>query len=126
MAKTEESKLEQEVDNFMKKRKVWKLARYQAQSSQNGLPDRLYLYKGILLGLELKTDKGSPTDLQIQKLKAINDNGGIGLIITKVKSVANLIKSIDTYNIFYNDKTTRIKGNFLDLELEDDDKQINV
>ena len=68
MAKTKESKLEKEVENFMNKHKVWQLARYQAQSNQNGLPDRIYLYKGILLGLELKTDEGSPTDLQEKKL----------------------------------------------------------
>ena len=58
MAKTEESKLEQEVEKFMREKRIWQLARFQAQYNQNGLPDRLYLYKGLLLGLELKTDKG--------------------------------------------------------------------
>ena len=99
MAKTKESKLEKEVENFMNKHKVWQLARYQAQSNQNGLPDRIYLYKGILLGLELKTDEGSPTDLQEKKLKAINDNGGIGLIIRNVVEVENLIKIINDKHI---------------------------
>lgn len=97
--RTEESKLEKEVERYMKERKIWQLARFQAQYSQNGLPDRLYLYKGLLLGLELKTDKGKPTNLQLKKLKAINDNGGIGVIIRNVKEVENLIWYIDNGDI---------------------------
>lgn len=97
--RTEESKLEKEVEKYMKERKIWQLARFQAQYSQNGLPDRLYLYKGLLLGLELKTDKGKPTNLQLKKLKAINDNGGIGVIIRNVKEVENLIYYIDISDI---------------------------
>ena len=82
MTKTEEGKLEEQVNNYLKKRRVWKLARFQAQSNQNGVPDRLYLYKGILLGFELKTKTGKPKGLQIKKIAAINDKGGIDIIVT--------------------------------------------
>ena len=98
MAKTEEGKLEEAVESFMNKRRVWQLARYQAASNQFGLPDRLYLYKGYLLGLELKTDTGVPSDLQIRKIKAINENGGIGLIIRKVYQIEELLNIIDAYD----------------------------
>lgn len=97
MAKTKESKLEEEVERLMQEKGIWQLARYQAQSNQNGLPDRLYLYKGYLLGLELKTDKGTPTKLQLKKLEEINKNGGIGLIIRSVRTVEELIRYIDYY-----------------------------
>ena len=97
MSKTKESKLEEQVEKFMNDKGIWQLARYQAQSNQNGLPDRLYLYKGFLLGLELKADGGKPTKLQLKKLKAINDNGGIGLIVKDVKIVRYLITILDYY-----------------------------
>lgn len=97
MSKTKESKLEEQVEKFMNDKGIWQLARYQAQSNQNGLPDRLYLYKGFLLGLELKADGGKPTKLQLKKLKAINDNGGIGLIVKDVEIVVHLIELIDFY-----------------------------
>lgn len=97
MSKTEESKLEEKVEKYMKSKGIWQLARYQAQSCQNGLPDRLYLYKGFLLGLELKADGGKPTKLQLKKLKAINDNGGIGLIVKDVEIVKYLIETLDYY-----------------------------
>ena len=101
MAKTEESKLEQEVEKFMREKRIWQLARFQAQYNQNGLPDRLYLYKGLLLGLELKTDKGAPTILQLRKLKEINNNGGLGLIIRSIDDVKKLIEIIDRINFSY-------------------------
>ena len=97
MAKTKESKLEQDIEKFMQRKGIWQLARYQAQSNQNGLPDRLYLYKGYLLGLELKTDEGKPTKLQLKKLDAINKNGGIGLLVRNVRTVEKLIGYIDAY-----------------------------
>lgn len=102
MAKTEESKLEQEVEKFMREKRIWQLARFQAQYNQNGLPDRLYLYKGLLLGLELKTDKGVPTTLQLRKLKEINNNGGLGLIIRSVDDVKELINIIDKLSVGVN------------------------
>lgn len=101
MSKTEESKLEQEVEKFMREKRIWQLARFQAQYNQNGLPDRLYLYKGLLLGLELKTDKGAPTILQLRKLKEINNNGGLGIIIRSVDDVKKLIEIIDKINFSY-------------------------
>lgn len=102
MAKTEESKLEQEVEKFMREKRIWQLARFQAQYNQNGLPDRLYLYKGLLLGLELKTDKGVPTTLQLRKLKEINDNGGLGVIIRSADDIKRLIEIIDRINLSFN------------------------
>lgn len=101
MAKTKESKLEQDIEKFMQRKGIWQLARYQAQSNQNGLPDRMYLYKGYLLGLELKTDEGRPTKLQLKKLDAINKNGGIGLIVRNVETVEKLIDNIDKQAIVY-------------------------
>lgn len=100
MSKTKESKLEEEVERLMKRKGIWQLARYQAQSNQNGLPDRLYLYKGYLLGLELKTDEGKPTDLQLKKLEEINKNGGVGIIVKNIEIVKHLIEIIDAYQVY--------------------------
>lgn len=111
MAKTKESKLEEEVQKFMEDNHVWQLARFQAQSNQNGLPDRLYLYKGYLLGLELKTDEGSPSGIQLRKIQAINDNGGIGLIIRNIEKVRALITIIDKCSVpNRNDRIIRAVG----------------
>lgn len=126
--KTEESKLEKQVEMYMKKRRVWQLARFQAQSNQNGIPDRLYLYKGFLLGLELKAKKGTPTQLQLKKIKAINDNGGIGIIVDNIDIVIDLLKVIDDYDRVFKvaDKTPLILDTLEKWkreEVEEDDNE---
>ncbi len=70
--------------------------RFQAQSNLNGLPDVICLYKGFFLGLELKReDGGKPTQLQLNKIKAINENGGIGVIVRSVEEVEKILNNID-------------------------------
>ena len=98
MAKTEESKLEKDIERLMQTKGVWQLARYQAQSNQNGIPDQLreHIYQ-FCLGLELKTDEGTPTKLQLKKIAEINRNGGIGLIVRNVKTVEMIIECINAY-----------------------------
>ena len=92
---TPEGKVQKEVIDYLKKKRVYHF-RFQAQVNLNGLPDILALYKGVFLGLELKRpDGGKPTGLQLKKLEAINENGGIGVIIDDVEQVKMLLEIID-------------------------------
>ena len=92
---TPEGKVQKEVIDYLKKKRVYHF-RFQAQVNLNGLPDILALYKGVFLGLELKRpDGGKPTGLQLKKLEAINENGGIGVIIDDVEQVKMLLDIID-------------------------------
>jgi len=92
---TEETKISKEIERFAQKNRIWQLARYQAQTNLNGIPDRLYLYKGYLLGIEVKTPTGKATGLQMKKLELISENGGIGVLIDDVKKFEKLINLID-------------------------------
>lgn len=97
-----ESKIQKDILAYLKRKRVYHW-RFQAQSNLNGVPDILCLYKGFFIGLELKREKGGhATDLQLRKLKNINDNGGIGVLIRSVEDVDKIIKSID--NGDYNGK----------------------
>ena len=92
-----ESKVQEEIISYLKKNRIYHF-RFQAQSNLNGLPDILCLYKGFFIGLELKREKGGkPTSLQLRKIKTINDNGGIGLIVRSVYEVEMLLDVIDDY-----------------------------
>lgn len=89
-----ESKIQKDIIAYLKRKRVLHF-RFQAQSNLNGLPDIICLYRGFFLGLELKKENGKPTLLQKKKLKAINDNGGIGLIVRSVEEVDALLTRID-------------------------------
>lgn len=92
-----ESKVQKDILAYLIKNRIYHF-RFQAQSNLNGLPDILCLYKGFFIGLELKREKGGkPTSLQLRKIKAINDNGGIGLIVRSVYEVEMLLDVINDY-----------------------------
>ena len=62
-----ENDFQKKVIDYLRRNKIWHF-RFQAQSNKYGLPDIICLYRGFFLGLELKADKGSPTELQLRKL----------------------------------------------------------
>ena len=90
-----ESKVQKDIISYLRHKRVYHF-RFQAQSNLNGLPDIICLYKGFFLGLELKRENGgAPTQLQLKKIKAINDNGGIGVIVRSVEEVEEILNNID-------------------------------
>ena len=92
-----ESRIQKDIINYLKSKRVYYF-RFQAQSNLNGLPDIICLYKGFFIGLELKREKGgTPTGLQLRKIKAINDNGGVGIIVRSVYEVEMLLDVINDY-----------------------------
>lgn len=92
-----ESAVQKNILAYLRHKRVYHF-RFQAQSNLNGLPDIICLYKGFFLGLELKREKGgAPTLLQLKKIKAINDNGGIGVIVRSVDEVDDIFILIDIY-----------------------------
>ena len=95
MATILESKIQKQVIKYLKDNRIYHF-RFQAQANLNGLPDIIALYKGVLIGMELKKEDGKPTELQLKKLQAINENGGIGIIVKSVEDVSKLINYIDS------------------------------
>lgn len=48
---------------------------------QSGAPDCFLLWQGVFVGLEIKSDTGEPTTLQLNRLRKIIEQGGVGAII---------------------------------------------
>ena len=92
--KTPETIVKDAVCKYLTNKHIW-FRRYQAQYNAYGLPDLDFLYKGVYVGLELKAEKGTPTELQLRKIKSINENGGIGVIAKSVDDVIDVVKFID-------------------------------
>ena len=89
-----ESKIQKDILNYLRHKRIFHL-RFQAQSNINGIPDVICCYKGLFIGLELKQENGRATELQKRKLDAINNAGGIGLIVKSVEEVEQLFDQID-------------------------------
>lgn len=89
-----ESKIQRDIISYLRRKRVFHL-RFQAQSNINGIPDIICCYNGLFIGLELKQENGRATELQKKKLDAINNAGGIGLVVRSVEEVDNLFKELD-------------------------------
>ena len=92
--KKEETIIQDKIIDYLDANKIFHI-RYNAQSSKNGISDLLICYRGYFIGAELKTDSGTPTDLQLRKLESIRQSGGVGVIIRSLDDLLTVFKQID-------------------------------
>jgi len=77
MALTPEGKIKQRLDSMLKKRKVWYFSPQSGPFGKAGIPDRLAVVEGRLIGIEVKSDKTrKPTPLQAKCMADIEKAGG--------------------------------------------------
>lgn len=84
MAQTPEGKVKTFVDDFMRVSfpEAWRYAPPGGAYGRAGVPDRLYLYKGVLIAIEVKANKKSKlTVLQSKCLETMLANGAIAVAI---------------------------------------------
>lgn len=92
----EEKVFEKKVREFLKTLPTqWHFKVFGNAFQESGIPDILGCINGRLIGLEVKSSKGKASDLQLYKIKLINDAGGYATVVSpknweEVK--ANLIK----------------------------------
>lgn len=109
-----ESKIQKDILKYLKDNRIYHF-RFQAQVNLNGVPDILALYKGYFLGLELKRPGGKPTGLQLKKIEAINENGGIGLVIESVEELSLILSLIDIYNGYQGESILQVYNKYRGL-----------
>jgi len=66
-------------------------------ASKNGIPDLLICYKGLFVGIELKlpTRLDTVTELQKYNIEEIERNKGIGMVISSLSEIKDLLSKID-------------------------------
>ena len=85
MALTPEGKVKKLVKDWLKLHNIWNVSIIPSSfGSSTGLPDIFCLHKGLMLGLEIKAEGKSKnvTVKQQQAIDAINDNGGLAMVIS--------------------------------------------
>ena len=76
-----EKPFEKQVRKFLKSedcycRKIWG-GGYQTA----GLPDLIICCNGYFIAVEVKSDNGEPTELQLHNIEEIKQAGGIGIVL---------------------------------------------
>lgn len=78
---TPEKRFETKVRKFLEERGAYVVKYFGCGFSQAGVPDLLCCYKGRFIALEIKSEKGHPSDLQLFNVRKINEAGGMALVL---------------------------------------------
>lgn len=74
---------------------IWYYSPMAGQFGNAGVPDHLYLWKGIFIVIEAKVEGNSPTALQWKHLKHIARQGGVAAVVTG-KDLDKMVKIRNT------------------------------
>lgn len=76
-----ESAFQQKIIKKLNKKGAYVINVWGNGFMRSGIPDLIVCYKGNFIGVELKTDIGRPSSLQIAHINLINKSGGRALIL---------------------------------------------
>ena len=77
-----EKLFENKVKKLLKEENCWFVKYWGgAAFTKSGIPDLLVCCNGYFLGVELKGEKGKPSELQLWNVRKINEACGIGLVL---------------------------------------------
>ena len=83
MATTPEAKVKAKIKAILKAHNVYYAMPIGTGYGSSGVPDFLCCVNGNFVAIEAKAGKGKTTALQEKNLKAINESGGIAVVINE-------------------------------------------
>jgi penicillin-binding protein-related factor A (putative recombinase) len=91
-----EKDLQDECLGYLEQRGIYHVNTHGNAWERRGRPDIYLCYKGHFIGCELKRGREeTPTPLQLKHLREIRSNGGIGVWITTLQELIDLLNSLD-------------------------------
>lgn len=76
-----EKKFETKVRKYLESKGAYVVKYFGCGFTQAGVPDLLCCYKGRFIALEIKSDKGKASELQLYNVRKINAAGGMALVL---------------------------------------------
>lgn len=93
---TPEGTIKGRLDRLLKERDVWRYSPQAGPYGASGVPDRLVLCRGELVGIECKADASKkPTALQEATMREIEKHGGKCFVVYDKATIDKAIAHID-------------------------------
>ena len=77
----QEKQFENKIKKFLKDNNIWYVKYFANAFTQSGIPDILACVNGRFVAIEVKAEKGKPSELQLYHQQKIKDSGGIAYIL---------------------------------------------
>jgi Holliday junction resolvase len=90
--KPSEKDITREIRAYLKIRGIFHWKAWQGLGSTPGCPDILGIWKGKMLGIEVKGGRGYLTEIQQQFIDRINTEGGVAFVARSVDDVETHLK----------------------------------
>lgn len=95
MARQIESKMKKDIKDYMDSRGVFWSSVQGGAGSKPGDPDFVVCYRGMYIGIEVKTPVGKMDGWQISRKAQIEAAGGIFLLARSIADVASCLDRVD-------------------------------
>ena len=76
-----EKRFEMKIRKELEKYNAWVLKTWSNGIQRAGIPDLIVCLNGHFVGIEVKAEKGKPSELQKYNIKKIKEAGGIAMIV---------------------------------------------
>ena len=76
-----EKRFEMKIRKELEKYNAWVLKTWGNGIQRAGIPDLIVCLNGHFVGIEVKAEKGKPSELQKYNIKKIKEAGGIAMIV---------------------------------------------
>lgn len=92
----QEKLFENRIKKFLTDRGVWHVKYFANRMTKSGIPDILACVDGRFVAIEVKADRGRPSELQLWNIEQIRKSGGIAMVLypNQFDEFKNLIISL--------------------------------
>lgn len=96
-----EKNYENRIKDYLQEQRCWFIKYWGGGGfTRSGIPDLLVCINGFFVGIEVKADRGRPSDLQLRQLRQIRKAGGIAILLYPddfgtFKTLVSALKSKD-------------------------------
>lgn len=81
-----------QIENFLLMLGAWVFKVHGHLGQRPGVPDLLCCLDGRLVAIEVKTERGKPTERQLREIEGIRASGGVAFIARSVEEVYEQLK----------------------------------
>lgn len=76
-----EKNYENKIKKFLTEQGCWNIKYFANRNTRSGVPDILACVNGYFVAIEVKGEKGTPSELQLWNRDKIREAGGISIIL---------------------------------------------
>lgn len=91
-----EKNFENKIKKFFRKEGLYYFKFWGTMYTRAGVPDLIVCVNGRFLGVEVKSDVGRPSEIQMENIRQIRENGGFAIVVhpDQIQSLLDIVSEL--------------------------------